>query len=97
MLVNKINVIKHSAKTPLCRCVWHTLILTARYPVGYDSAMMTFCLCGVQMLLALFVGMMIALCFLLPMIGIPLLLLGVALYGFGKGFFGSMIESFSKK
>lgn len=49
------------------------------------------------MLLVLFVGIMIALCFLLPMIGIPLLIIGVALYGFGKGFFGSLYQSFSKK
>lgn len=46
------------------------------------------------MLLALFVGVMIALCFLLPMIGIPLLIIGVALYGFGKGFLGSLWETY---
>lgn len=47
-------------------------------------------------LLALFIGIVIALCFLIPIIGIPLLIIGVALYGFGKGFFGSLYQSFLK-
>lgn len=45
-------------------------------------------------LLALFIGIVIALCILLPMIGIPLLIIGVALYGFGKGFLGSLWETY---
>lgn len=37
-------------------------------------------------LLALFIGIVIALCFLIPIIGIPLLVLGVFLYHFTIGY-----------
>lgn len=48
-------------------------------------------------LLAFFITIMIVLCLVFPFIAIPLLVISVALYGFGKGFFGSLIESLLQK
>lgn len=40
---------------------------------------------------------MLALALFVPVVGIPLLVISVAPYGFGKGFFGYLIKHISKK
>lgn len=43
-------------------------------------------------LLALFLGVLVAFVLVLPIVAVPIIALSVALYDFGKGFFGSLIH-----
>lgn len=48
------------------------------------------------MLLCFFIAIMIALCLVVPFVGIPLLILGGILYSFTIGFVSSIWESYKK-